>query len=154
MDVSQEADQRNRTFYAGLLRAALILAPLLFFLHMIAAIRRRRAAQEQALLAGQMAAGIALATVGGHSRGGYGDDDSIGSIPLALLAHAVEHNLANARPRIDDIVLHATLHEAQQARERNEERILAAVDAAVLRASRGAAPASPGGHHPQGDDAA
>ena len=153
VDVSQEADQQNRTFYAGLLRAALILAPLLFFLHMIAAIRRRRAAQQQALLAGQMAAGIALATVGGHSRGGY-DDDSSDSIPLALLAHAVEHNLANARPRIDDIVLHATLHEAEQARERNEAAILAAVDAAVLRASRGAVPASPGGHQQQGDDAA
>jgi hypothetical protein len=155
VEVSQEADQRNRSFYAGLLRAALILAPLLLFLHVLAAIRRRRAAQEQVLLAGQMAAGIALATMGGggHSLG-YEDDND--SIPLALLAHAVEHNLANARPRIDDIVLHATLHEAEQAREQNEAAILAAVDAAVLRAARGAASASPGGQQQQqqGDDAA
>ena len=66
----------------------------------------------------------------------------------------MEHNLSNARPLIDDSVLHATLHEAEAVRERNEAAILAAVDAAVLRATRGAAQASPGGQHQQGEDAA
>lgn len=152
--VSQEADQRNRAFYVSLLRAALILAPLLFFLHMVASIRRRRAADEQALLAGQMAASIAAAVGGGNSRGRGDPRDSMDGIPLALLAHAMEHNLSNARPLIDDSVLHATLHEAEAVRERNEAAILAAVDAAVLHATRGAAQASPGGQHQQGEDAA
>jgi uncharacterized membrane protein YidH (DUF202 family) len=121
--VSETADKQNKAFYSTLLKAALILAPVACVLHALAAARRRRAEAEQQVLTTQMA--IALGTMASQTQLLGGEEDVSGVsadadglahpqlLPLALLAHAAERNLNNARPRIGDVALHSMLQEVR-----------------------------------------